>query len=365
MNILHLSSATILGGGEVYVKTLCTSLAERNINVAVACRPNTPLCKQCEDSNLKAYKLNLANSIDFISVIKLANYCKTNKIDIIHAHLSRDYWIACYVKIIYPKVKIIFTYHVVTPLKQKPQYKFLYKNADKVVAVSHGVKKCITTPNILEEDKIIVIHNGVETAKIAQSPKKDFRQRFGLTNNDKVVGLIGRINPEKAQDIFIRSIPEVLKKFPDTKFVIVGKINNNDLYTRQIQELAHELHIEKSVIFTGFQEDVPPIMKDLDIYIHTSKNEAFGLVITEAMASSIPVIATNSGGVGEIIKDKENGLLVEPNNQYLLANAIIQLLEDENLSNKLKIQGNLTAKNFFDISIITEKMISLYKTILL
>jgi glycosyltransferase involved in cell wall biosynthesis len=215
--------------------------------------------------------------------------------------------------------------------------------------VSQAVKKAIT---VLPPGKIAVVYNGINVEKFAAAPAGTLRQELGLAATTKVVGMVGRVNPSKGHLTFFQSIPMILAQNPDTVFIVAGG--------GDIEELKK---INSDVYFLGERSDIPKIMKDLDVFVMASRNEPFGLVTVEAMASGTPVVAANSGGTAEIIVDGVNGLLFPPEDPARLAQAVIKVLTDNKLAGKLKA-GGLNMAQKYDIETMATNIRKIYQDVL-
>ena len=148
--------------------------------------------------------------------------------------------------------------------------------------------------------------------------------------------MVGRVNPIKGHETLIKGIPEIRAKFPETVFVVIG---GGD-YITTLKSISND------VIFLGMRSNVPELMKDLDVFVLASWDEPFGLVTVEAMAAGIPIVATNTGGTLEIIINEETGLLIPPKDASKLAQAIIRMLTDAELSKRVRTNEVIRAKSF-------------------
>lgn len=145
----------------------------------------------------------------------------------------------------------------------------------------------------------------------------------------RIVGLVGRISPWKGQHIFIEAAAEIHRRFPEVRFQIVGAALFEEVaYDRGLRDMVRSLGLGDCVAFTGFQKDVPSVMARLEILVHASTTaEPFGQVVVQGMASSKPVVATAGGGILDIVRDGETGLLVPMGDARAMAEAICSLLE--------------------------------------
>ena len=200
--------------------------------------------------------------------------------------------------------------------------RFLGRFTDKVVAVSNSVENDVSMRyNIVSKDKVAVIQLGFELEKFFEADKNKgrLRQELGLGSDVLLIGIVGRLVPVKNHKMFL----DVVKKVP-AKFIIVG---DGEL-RQELENYAAELGIRDKVVFLGWRRDLENIYVDLDVVCLTSLNEGTPVSLIEAMASARPVLATDVGGVRDIVKNNENGLLVQSNDVDGFNKALLSMLED-------------------------------------
>lgn len=181
-----------------------------------------------------------------------------------------------------------------------------------------------------------------------------------------VVGLLGRISPWKGQHVFIRAAATVLKQFPTTRFRIIGKVMFDEAdYERQIHALVDELGIGHAVEFSGFRADVATALSELDLLVHASTTgEPFGQVIVEGMAAGLPVVATDGGGVPEIVLHGQTGLLVPMNDADAMAAAILLILSSPERAREMGQRGQARARDVFSIERTARAVEAIYDRLL-
>jgi len=174
-----------------------------------------------------------------------------------------------------------------------------------------------------------VIHNVIELEKfeVDSRNRQKVREEFGFDENEFAIGIVGQITPRKGQLELIRTFAEARKQLPRSTLLIVGApmFNRDDLYFEELKQTVRELNLENRVKFTGKRSDVAQMMQSLDVLVVNSKSEAFVIVAIEAMACGTPVIATEVGGIREMIEHQVNGWLVPFGDERLLSDALITL----------------------------------------
>jgi glycosyltransferase involved in cell wall biosynthesis len=198
--------------------------------------------------------------------------------------------------------------------------------------------------------KLSVVYNAIEWNKKQSSQTlSSLRRELRIRNSDRLLGIIGNLSPVKRQLELIRAFAEARKRIPNLALLIVGSalFNRNDGYQKQLTAEVRALGLEHCVRFLGQRNDVPAIMRALDLLVMNSRSEAFPLVALEGMAAGVPVLATAVGGLPELITHGQNGWLVPFDNQEKLVEGITSLLEQREFSASLATHARQhVIKNF-------------------
>jgi glycosyltransferase involved in cell wall biosynthesis len=239
--------------------------------------------------------------------------------------------------------------------------------SDLVIAVSHAAEECLLKGNIREE-KIFVINNGIDMREFEKKTDvKKNRTEFKVKEKGFLVAAVGRIVPEKGFDVFIKAAAEVLKHIPDVKFIVVGGASegsSGSSYLDLLKSLVKESGIEKNLIFTGFREDVPDIIKSVDLIVLSSMMDACPTVLLESMAAAKPVVASNVGGIPEIIDDDVTGVLFSAGDFQDLAKKMTKLLSDEKYRLNLGQAGKNKVKECYLIDDKVRRLEKIYYEVL-
>ena len=185
-------------------------------------------------------------------------------------------------------------------------------------------------------DKIVVIPNGINIGEVTTNlTREESRTKLGLPLKTKIILFFGSLVPYKGPDVLLKAFKIIKKEFPEVKLIFGGR----GPMVVELQSMAKKFDLEDDVIFLGFVEEKDKALyyKSADIFSLPSTNmaESFGIVNLEAMASGIPVVGSNLGGIPDIIKEGKNGLLAKPRDHQSLANAILRLLKDDNLRHEM------------------------------
>ncbi len=229
-----------------------------------------------------------------------------------------------------------------------PRYRLTISKVNKIIAVSEVAKKFIS---YFTEKNAIVIPNGVSTKK--------FKPREIERDGEPVILYVGRLVPKKGIDVAIISMKKVIEKYPNAKLVIAGRGKMMPI----LKSMVAILGIEKNVEFLGYVNDnfLPYLYNSADVFVLPSiMAESFGIVLLEAMSSGLPIVATKVGGIVEVLENGKYGILVEPGNAKEMADGIIKILEDEQLSNNLSIKGRKIVMQKYSWEKISNKIIKVY-----
>lgn len=328
-------------------------------NVVSVIDENSKLEQYYKNTNYIYYKIKKTPFISsYIRAKKLAKIIDEHKIDIVHAHWTKDLLVAVLAKkLSVCKPHIAQTRNMtMTRFKDDFYHRWLYKSISLMLPVTYQVKEQLEKfiPKEIRP-RIEVLYMGAETPqKISDEEKQKLRDQYGL-ENFFTVGIVGRIEEDKGQYLVIDAVKELLQDGLDVKALIVGSPMNEN-YLTSLKEAIKKDAIEKNIVFTGFTTQAQKLMQACDVIVLATRRETFGLVLIEAMKSAVTVIGTNNAGPLEIIDDHETGLLFEKQDSQDLAQKIKLLIESEDLKNQLAQNGYEKAMKVFDSEVQFEKL---------
>ena len=333
LRILQISSAQSLGGGERHLADLANGLIDRGHEVSVALRQHAAL--NDELSRVPKHNITtlpLRNSLDVQSARELARLVRKNDIEIVHAHMARDYPLAAYAVRRNRAARLILTRHVLFPLNRL--HRLTFSKASRIIAVSQAVASQLRADKVAPPGKISVVLNGIHERRFAlareQFNRHEFLQRWKLPEKSWLVGTVGELTPLKGQQDFLRAATQISKQVAGCTFIIAGIDHSPDGKNEaQIERLIDGLNLREQVRRVKWLDDLAQLYCALDVFVSASHTESFGLAIVEAMASRTAVVATETEGAREIIRPGETGLLSSIGNPNELAAAIQSLLTDE------------------------------------
>jgi len=239
--------------------------------------------------------------------------------------------------------------------------KFACCLADCVLANSNAGRNWLIEQGV-KEQKIEIIRNGIAVRPLADSHNVTLsvRKEFGIPVGTPVCACVGRVVSGKGMEFYLRAARIVLERGRDVRFLMIGARSLDKNYQSEVETLAQQLRLDHRVIFTGQRQDVPDILRDVDIVVHPSLTEGLSNVILEAMAAGIPVVATRVGGNPELVEDGRTGLLVRVENAGEIADAVCQLLDRPEMACALGRRARQRVVDEFAIDRMLAKTEALY-----
>jgi glycosyltransferase involved in cell wall biosynthesis len=232
---------------------------------------------------------------------------------------------------------------------------------DRMVALTEAEGNDYNTLLVCNPDKMVTIHSGVDIARYAavQVNVEEKKKSLGITPKGLVVGTVGWLLPIKGPVYLLNAMARIWQSYPDIGLVFVGKGELEEALRAE----ASRRGVSDKVTFLGWRDDIPEIMQIMDVFVLPSLNEGMGRVLVEAMAAGKAIVASDTGGIPDLVSHGHNGLLVPPRNSNQLAEAIITLLTDTHRREEMGKNGKLLAQKY-SIESMVNKIDTLYETLL-
>lgn len=300
---------------------------------------------------------------DAIAVGALAAYLAEARPDVIHNHMHRAELVGTRAAIAlgevgYRRPYVVATVHSsrIRSEEDRQMLRELTSHVDQLIAVSSMIER-----KLVEEGRTAApvrrIYNGIDLSRYdEQEACCTLPEEYGMEPGSEIVGVVARLEPEKGHPTLLEAWPLVLRAVPDAYLLIVGEGSRREALEAQ----ARDLRIAHRVVFTGRRDDVPAVTAALDVAVLPSYREAQGLSILEAMALSRPVVASNVGGIPEMITDGVTGLLVPPHDADALAAGIVRLLRDHPYADTLGRAGHDMVHDRFCIQLMVKAVELIY-----
>lgn len=304
-----------------------------------------------------------SNASMILSTRRTTRWMRRTGLDLAHAHLPLAGVVAriaarrAGIPLVYTEHNLQERYHPWT----RRANAWTWRMQEHVVAVSQEVADSIRR-NLGDRVPVTVIRNGIDVPRFAVAANEVARVRreLGIPPGAPVVGTVAVFRAQKRLDLWLEVASRLLSEHPETRFLLVG----DGPLRGELEARARELGLGGSAIFCGLQEDVAPYLSAMDVFLSTSEFEGLPLALLEAMAAGRPVVATAVGGVGEVIRDAENGLLLPFGDLDRATEAVSRLLGDREAARRLGEEGRRTVERDFGIERMVRETEALYRRVL-
>jgi len=365
INVLHLLLSLETGGMERFVYEHCLEMDKEKFNVSVCCIDRLGgFCQSLVENGIKVNLLQKNQGhFDWFYPNKLKKYLKNNNIHILHIH-SGAFFYGSVAGFLARTPGIIYTEHGRHLVEPKIIFildKISSMFTDRIVTVSPDLEKHLIDNIKLPPNKIETIINGVNTNSFVPRGKSiTLLAEFGIKSEFKIIGAIGRLAHIKDHTTLIKAFKIVAEKIPESRLLLVGE----GPCEQELKDLSKELGVFESVVFAGNRSDIPEILNLLNVFVLPSLSEGTSLSLLEAMSSGVPPVVTNVGGNPNIIKHDYNGYLVEPKDFKQMASIIIHVLNNDEISKKLKKNSRESVQDDYSLRNNVEEYEKLYLDLL-
>ncbi|MBL7004920.1 MAG: glycosyltransferase family 4 protein [Gammaproteobacteria bacterium] len=371
MNILHCCFSKGWGGLEMYPIRLYPFIQNESNDILYLVYKGSKLEHELTDKQLPFVALNPKTPL-LVRLYQIIKLIKKHKSDLIHCHKSGDLFYAVATHYFH-QARIVFTEHMGGKRNKKDLYhRWIYRNVSRLFSISNEVKRRNINALPINPNKVFTLHLGLDLnfyqMKLSHSDKQNLKRQLSLPLNKTLIGLPGRLTPGKGHDVFIKAAAILLQTHAELAFVIIGGTKADEgadlAYIEKLKTVITENNLGSQFYFTGFQTNIPAIVESLDIACVPSDNEAFGLTVIEVMAMNTPLVASNAGGIPELLRHQQDGLLMRPKDQISLAEQLKILLEAPQLAEQYAASAHQRIIQHFSQTSHAEKLLQHYDDIL-
>jgi glycosyltransferase involved in cell wall biosynthesis len=332
VRILHLDSGIDWRGGQQQIEYLVGGLKRLGVQQYLVLRRKGKLACRLRQLGVPISTLSFSSELAPLSVLKLRKLISQFQPAIIHAHDSRTLGMAALLRFLGEKAKIAAARRVAFPIRKNPFWELKYgKAVDRIVAVSKFIRDQLIRAGIAP-GKVELVYDGYALGAIqCEEGRMRARQSLGIAEGDWVLGCIGQFTSEKGHECLIRGLKILRDKSSGARLVLVG----DGPLRRRYQTLIGELGLANHVILPGFVADPGSLLPAFDLYVLPSLNEGLGSTLLMAMAQQIPVCASRTGGIPELVIEGETGSLFAPGDPEALAETVLRCARDKALTPRM------------------------------
>jgi glycosyltransferase involved in cell wall biosynthesis len=361
VRVVEILATGTSGGAQEHLYSLLSRLDQTRYEASVVALSTGSAVRKLERSGFDVIVIDEPNDADAIRA--MTAHLALIRPDVIHTHMYRADIVGTKAALAlaeggHRRPYIVSTVHSsrIRSAEDRELIRQLTPSMDQLIAVSKSIER-----KIIDEHRtgapVRLIYNGVDLQRYDhQEPCCTLRDEYGMEPGSQIVGVVARLEPEKGHQTLIEAWPEVLKKVPSAYLLIVGEGSRRDF----LEQWAAAHKVAHRIVFTGRRDDVPAVTAALDVAVLPSWREAQGLSILEAMALSRPVVASDVGGIPEMVEDGVTGLLVEHDNPMALAGAIVRLLTDHAFADTIARAGHDLVHDRFCIELMVKAVEEIY-----
>ncbi len=352
LRLLQVVHTTGYGGLERQVLALSQGLQASGHQVVLALQPDSWLAQQADDLQLPWEPVRFLGLADPRSHWRLARIVRRHAIDVVHGHSRRSaYYSAMAGR--WGRCGSVATVHSLNTWKG-------FAANQRVVAVSEAVRDGLLEHG-LPAPAVVRVHNGVPAkAETTQEQRLQARQALGLDEDRLIVAMVGRMVEHKGHDLLLQALAKLGSDGADIDICLVG--DDEGAWATALRQLADTLGLSSRLHMLGYRKDVEPVLRAADALVQPSRSEALSLSLLEAMAVGLPVVAARVGGMPEVIRHGDNGLLFASEQVDELADRLATL-RSPLLRRRLGRRAHLTQRQRFSVATMVDETVSLYREV--
>ncbi|MCB2227288.1 MAG: glycosyltransferase family 4 protein [Desulfarculaceae bacterium] len=335
LNIIHTEWSNGWGGQEIRILTECQGMAARGHQVALCGCPIGKLRQAAEEAGLVFHPLDMRGPWDLAAIRGLMALMKRERTDVLNTHSSVDGWVggmACRLS----GVANVRTRHLSAKVPNHP-FNFVYRLPQAVTTTGEGIRRHLIQDYGLAAARVFSVPTGVDTSRYAPAqPDPGLARELGLEPGTPVVAIVAILRSWKRHDLFLQMAQELLAAGRRIQFMLVGGGPKEE----EIRALVQSMGLADAVRMTGMRPDVERILPLCDVCVLASdKNEGVPQAVLQQMAAERPVVAADAGDVGQVVRNMDTGILVEPGSASALAAGVARMLDEPELAARLARQG--------------------------
>ena len=352
LRILMIDSETTWRGGQNQLALLVRGLREYGVDLRVAAPPEAAIFENEDLRGIARVPLTMRNGMDLVAAARLAHHLQRERYDVLHCHSSHAHSTAFLAtrprKLLRNDTpsgtlpRIVVSRRVAFPIARRGPSALKYRHADLYLAISSAVRDALTACGV-DENQITLVPSGVDVDALRTRRSRDrVRGELGIDRHSRVIGTIAALTANKSVGDLVQAARFVADQVSDLRVIIVGEGPAH----AEIEMLVAALGLQERVMLTGFRDDAHDVLAALDCFVLPSRVEGLGTSIMDAHVLGVPVVATRTGGIPDLVQDGENGLLVPPGDPQVLGNAIVRMLCDGGLRERCVNNARARARRY-------------------
>lgn len=369
IRVLMVDSEKTWRGGQGQVALLMSGLAQRGVHVELAAPAGSAIALKAAESGITVRPLPIAGGADARAVWTLRRYIREGGFDIVHCHSSHAHGAAWLAFALArrggtsgrERPRLVVSRRVDFPVGRNGVSALKYRRGvDMFLAISTGVRRVLLDAGVIEK-RVALVPSGIDLGKFdGIGDASSLEKEFGIGESATVIGNVAALAPHKSQADFVRAAGIIKKEIPGARFFIVGE---GELRA-DLEALIRELGLERDVTLTGFRRDVLALLSMFDCFVLSSYLEGLCTSIMDAQVLGVPVVATRTGGVPDLVEDGRTGLLVAPRDPNGLAAGVVRMLGDGELRSRC-VRNAKEKTTSYDYRRMVAQTLAAYRSLLM
>jgi len=357
---LHIDTARTWRGGQNQVLLTVLGLREIGCRATLVAHPDGELRARAAEG-LDLIPIAPRAEVDLTAAWRLSRVVKHLKPDVLHAHDPHGVAMASLALSLgasSPAPALVVSRRVDFHLKNNSFSRWKHRQVDCFIAASEAIRRMLVGDGVPAE-RTVTVHEGIDIDHVRAAPAVNLHETFWLPHGAPIVGNVAALVPHKGHRHLIEAAQLVVREVPDARFVILGEGELREPLERQVRDY----HLEKHVLLPGFRTDVLGCLKGFDLFVLSSVTEGLGTSLLDAMACSKAIVATQAGGVPEVVEEGRTGFLAEPRDHHAMARSIIRLLKEEPLRRQMGEAGFARVRERFTVERMVAGTAAVYERV--
>jgi glycosyltransferase involved in cell wall biosynthesis len=357
---VHIDTARTWRGGQNQVLVTVLGMRAAGHRAMLVAHAGGELRRRA-DEGLELLPITSRTELDLSAAWRLSRAIKALRPDIVHAHDPHGVAMAALALSMSTQPKraaLVAARRVDFRLKGNALSRWKYEQVDCFICASEAIRQILLADGVAKA-RTVTVHEGIDLGRVGSAPTAPLHEELWLPHGSPIVGNVAALVPHKGQRHLVEAAALVVRQVPDARFVIAGE---GELRSTLEQQIKH-LGLEKHVILAGFRPDILSLHKAFDIFVLSSVTEGLGTSLLDAMACGRPVVATTAGGIPEVVRDGETGILVPPRDHQAMADAIVRLLRTERLRRDMGAAGLSLANAKFSAERMVAETLAVYERV--
>ncbi len=359
MKIVHLETGRHLYGGAQQVVYLLEGLQQRGHESILICTENSAIAERARSIGCRIFPLACAGDLDLEFMLRVRQLLRQQKPDLVHLHSRRGADTLGLLAARWTHTPAVISRRVDNP--ESPWLvRLKYGQSGAVIAISEAIRAILLKSGVPAE-RVHCVHSAVIAERFRNPrPKEEFIEEFGLCENDFTIAVVAQLIERKNHLHLLRALAAVRDELAPGKVIFFGQ----GPLEEKLGVAVKNLGLTDRVLFAGFRDDLPNYLAHIDLLVHPAAMEGLGVSLIEAAAAGVPIVANPAGGIPEIVRDGENGLLVNCADPTILGQAILGLQQNDTLRKAFGLRGRQIVDQFFSVDAMVEGNLAVYQRLL-